>query len=197
MVLHPPASRTHRRGRGTGLGRSHWQPFFVASRRARGALDGGHHCYASGANAALFSTLVIRIEGNLTRADAYLSGQAADFDDPGRFYAAFQSKIRELAKLDEALHRYSCSVLFADPRTLWTLGRSALDYPAPGEDYLSLTCSCIYYWDSVSTTADSKAFLARHNIRDRKTFGLGHWPMTKAPAQFYAAVEQDVLRAND
>lgn len=142
-------------------------------------------------------TLVINIEGNLTLADAYFSGQAAVFDDPGRFYASFQSKIRERAKTDEALHRYSCSVQFADPRTLWTLGRSVLEYPAPGADYLSLTCPCIYYWDPVSSTADSKAFLARANLRHRETLGAGHWPMIGAPAQFYAAVEQDVLEAND
>ena len=142
-------------------------------------------------------TLVISIEGNLTLADAYLSGQAADFDDPNRFYASFQSKIREMAKLDEALLRFSCSVQFADSRTLWTLGRSVLEFSAPGADYLSLTCPCVYYWDPVSSTADSKAFLARENVRHRKTLGVGHWPMIAAPALFYAAVEQDVLKASD
>jgi pimeloyl-ACP methyl ester carboxylesterase len=64
-------------------------------------------------------------------------------------------------------------------------------------DYLSLTCPCIYYWDSMSATADSKAFLARHDFRDRRTTGRGHWPMVTAPAQFDEAVEQDVLRASD
>jgi pimeloyl-ACP methyl ester carboxylesterase len=139
--------------------------------------------------------LVISIEGNLTSADAYLSGQAAQFDDADRFYASFESKVREMAARDEAFRRYSGSVCFADPRTLWTLGRSVLDYPAPGADYLRLGCPTIYYWDSESTTPDSRAFLERHDVRSRKTSGASHWPMTQAPSQFYAAVEEDVSSA--
>jgi len=139
--------------------------------------------------------LIISVEGNLTLADAYLSGRAADFDDPVRFYESFRSRIREMAKLDDALHRYSCSVAFADPTTLWTLGRSVLDYPAPGADYLNVPCPSIYYWDPLTTTADSKSFLAEHDVRNRETTGVGHWPMVTSPAAFYGAVEQDVLKA--
>jgi pimeloyl-ACP methyl ester carboxylesterase len=141
--------------------------------------------------------LVISVEGNLTPADAYLSGQAAGFDDAHAFFSSFQSKILEMAKCDEALRRFSCSVEFADPKTLWTLGRSVLDCANPGVDFLSLSCPCIYYWDPESTTADTRSFLARHNVRQRRTIGAGHWPMINTPEQFYAAVEQDVLQAND
>jgi pimeloyl-ACP methyl ester carboxylesterase len=139
-------------------------------------------------------TLVISVEGNLTLADAYLSGQAADFDDPGEFYSSFQSRILELAKGDEALRRFARGVELADPKTLWTLGRSVLGCPNPGGDFLSLSCPCIYYWDSETTTADTQSFLARHNVRQRSTHGAGHWPMINASAEFYGAVEQDVLR---
>lgn len=137
--------------------------------------------------------LVISVEGNLTLADAYFSGQAANFDEPDSFYAWFQSRILETAKHDEALRRYSCSLQFADPRTLWTLGRSVLGYASPGHDYLSLACPAIYYWDPSSTTDDAKAFLGQHDLRQRKLEGLGHWPMIKSPSQFYAAVEQDIF----
>jgi pimeloyl-ACP methyl ester carboxylesterase len=139
-------------------------------------------------------SLVISIEGNLTLADAYFSGQAARFDQPEAFHAWFQSEILEWAKHDEVLRRFSCSLQFADPNTLWTLGRSALNCPNPGDDFLGLTCPSVYYWDPGSTTDESKAFLAQHSVRKRKLEGLGHWPMITSPAQFYAAVEQDVLR---
>jgi pimeloyl-ACP methyl ester carboxylesterase len=139
--------------------------------------------------------LIISVEGNLTLADAYLSGRAADFEDPVRFYESYRSRIREMAKLDDALHRYSCSVAFADPVTLWSLGRSVLDCPAPGADYLNVPCPSIYYWDPLTTTAAAKSFLAEHDVRNRKTPGVGHWPMVTSPATFYGAVEDDVLKA--
>jgi pimeloyl-ACP methyl ester carboxylesterase len=141
-------------------------------------------------------TLLISIEGNLTLADAYFSGQAARFDEPEAFHTWFQSKILEMAKRDEVLRRFSCSLQFADPKTLWTLGRSVLNHSNPGDDFLGLTCPSIYYWDPGSTTPESKAFLTKHTIRQRKLEGLGHWPMVKSPAQFYAAVKQDVLRTD-
>jgi pimeloyl-ACP methyl ester carboxylesterase len=137
--------------------------------------------------------LVISVEGNLTLADAYFSGQAANFEEPESFYGWFQSRILERARDDEIFRRYSCSLQFSDPRTLWTLGRSVLSYPSPGQDFLSLTCPSIYYWDPGSTTDDAKEFLASRHLRQRKLEGLGHWPMVKSPSQFYAAVEQDVL----
>jgi pimeloyl-ACP methyl ester carboxylesterase len=87
--------------------------------------------------------LVISIEGNLTLADAYLSGQAANFDDAGAFYLSFQSKILDMAKCDAALRRFASSVECADPKTLWTLGRSVLGNPNPGIDFLGLSCPCI------------------------------------------------------
>jgi hypothetical protein len=137
--------------------------------------------------------LVISVEGNLTLADAYFSGQAANFGEPQSFYRWFCSMILERAKGDEVIRRYSCSLQFADPRTLWTLGRSALGHANPGRDFLSLTCPSIYYWDPASTTDDAKEFLAGHDVRQRRFEGLGHWPMVKSPSRFYAAVEQDVL----
>lgn len=137
--------------------------------------------------------LVISVEGNLTRADAYFSGQAANFDEPEAFYAWLRSKIREKEADGEVFRRYSCSLELADPRTLWTLGRSVIGYPNPGQDFLGLTCPSIYYWDPASTTDAAKQFLDGNGVRQRKLEGLGHWPMITSPSQFYAAVEQDVL----
>ncbi len=137
--------------------------------------------------------LVISVEGNLTLADAFFSGQAAKFDEPEPFYAWFRGQIVERARQDEIFRRYACSLQFADPRTLWTLGRSVLGYPEPGRAFLSLSCPSVYYWDPASTTDAAKEFLAGHDLRQRKLEGLGHWPMVSSPSQFYAAVEQDAM----
>jgi pimeloyl-ACP methyl ester carboxylesterase len=136
--------------------------------------------------------LVISVEGNLTPADAYFSGQAANFTEPESFYTWFRSKILDRAKDDEVFRRYSCSLQFADPRSLWSLGRCVVGHASPGRDFLSLACPSIYYWDPASTTDDAKAFLAQHDVRQRKLEGLGHWPMVTSPSEFYGAVDQDV-----
>jgi pimeloyl-ACP methyl ester carboxylesterase len=137
--------------------------------------------------------LVISVEGNLTPSDAYFSGQAANFDEPEPYYTWLRSKILAKEADDDIFRRYSCSLQLADPRTLWTLGRSVAGDPNPGQDFLSLTCPSIYYWDPASTSDAAKQFLDENDIRQRKLEGLGHWPMISSPSRFYAAVEQDVL----
>jgi pimeloyl-ACP methyl ester carboxylesterase len=137
--------------------------------------------------------LVISVEGNLTPADAYYTGQAAGFDDPNRFQAYFYETILGLAEKDEVMRRYSENVRRADPNTIWTLGRSVLGYRTPGLDYLRLDCPSCYYWDPSSVTADSRRFLAAHDMRCRTFPGCGHWPMVTSPPTFYAALEQDIL----
>jgi pimeloyl-ACP methyl ester carboxylesterase len=137
--------------------------------------------------------LVVSVEGNLTLADAYFTGQAAAFDDPEAFFAAFQSRILEMAERDEVMRRFSCSVQCADPRTLWTLGRSVLGCSQPGKEFAALACPAVYYCDPASVSAETGAFLAEHRVRQREFRGLGHWPMLASPTRFYAALEQDAL----
>ena len=138
------------------------------------------------------TALVVSIEGNLTRADAYFTGLAAQFDTPHAFYAAFRSRILRRAKRDEILRRFACSLEFADAMTLWTLGRSVIDRADPGGDFLRLQCPKIHYWDAASSMKSAKAYLERHRLPQRRLDGLGHWPMVKSPHTFYAAVEQDI-----
>lgn len=136
--------------------------------------------------------LVISIEGNLTRADAYYTGLAAQFDAPDEFYASFRSRIMTTARRSEVVRRFACSLQFADPMTLWTLGRSVSDDPDPGAAFLRLKCPWIHYWDAASSSKGSRAYIKRHRLPNRRLDGLGHWPMVKSPATFYSAVEKDV-----
>lgn len=137
--------------------------------------------------------LVVSIEGNLTKADAFFTGQAADYKSPQEFYRAFSENVLELLKTGEVPMSYYSSLQFADPMTLWTLGRSVLKYEEPGEDFLNLGCPTIYYWDTESTSSDTKAFLLKSKLHQRKLNGLGHWPMIKSPDIFYSALKDDVL----
>jgi pimeloyl-ACP methyl ester carboxylesterase len=137
--------------------------------------------------------LVISVEGNLTLADAYFSGEAARFADPRTFHAHFQRKILELAACDETLRRFSDRIRHADSRTLWVLGRSVLARQTPGSDFLGLGCPTVYYWDAASVGEEAKRFLLEHVVRHRSFDGQGHWPMIKVPESFYAAIEEDIL----
>jgi len=137
--------------------------------------------------------LVISIEGNLTKADAFLTGQAADYETSEEFYSALSAKIFARVIEGEIPARYYASLQFADPLTLWTLGRSVLEYNEPGKDFMSLSCPAIHYWDVSSTPPETRAFLAAGNLRQRRLDGLGHWPMVKLPERFYAALREDVL----
>lgn len=136
--------------------------------------------------------LVIGVEANLTRADAYFTGLAARFDDPDAFHASFLSRISRLARRDEILHRFASSLQFADPRTLWRLGRSVWAQPEPGADFRRLRCPKIHYWDPGGSSKATQAYVARHQLPHRRLDGLGHWPMIKAPDTFCEAIADDI-----
>lgn len=136
--------------------------------------------------------LVVSVEGNLTKADAYFSGQAGNYDSPDEFYQVFSEKVLSLVNTNEVPMSYYASLQFADPQTLWVMGRSALEFSHPGGDFQKLTCSTIYYWSQESTTPDSQKFLANHEIAQRKLDGLGHWPMKKSPDSFYSQLWKDI-----
>jgi pimeloyl-ACP methyl ester carboxylesterase len=137
--------------------------------------------------------MVVSVEGNLTPADAYFSAQAAAYDDPQTFSAHLRQQIDRLAVEDDRVRRYVCSLAFADPFTLWTLGRSVAACAAPGLEYADLSCASMYYWDPEGAAASAQPFLASRGLRHRPLGGLGHWPMVSDPDAFYAALRQDVL----
>jgi pimeloyl-ACP methyl ester carboxylesterase len=136
--------------------------------------------------------LVVSVEGNLTLADAYYSGQAARYETCEAFYAAFVQSIAELASKGEVPDGYLPCLKLADPYALWTLGRSIVSYTQPGREYASLSCSTIHYWDFASTSPDSREFLLHNNLVQRRFDGLGHWPMLTSPTSFYLALQADI-----
>jgi hypothetical protein len=137
-------------------------------------------------------SLVIGVEANLTPEDAYFSGGAAQFDEPAAFHASLRSKLVSLARRDECVRRFSCNLELADPLTLWTLGRSVAAQRDPGVAFRRLRCRKIHYWDAQSSLREAREYLERYRLPDRRLDGLGHWPMTRSPAAFYAAVAEDI-----
>lgn len=138
--------------------------------------------------------LVVSLEGNLTRPDAYFSGRAARYVRAASFHAALRERLWRAAGKDVDLLGFAASFDAADPYTLWTLGRSLAALADPGAGFRRLQCPKIYYWDGQRARPQTRLYLARHAIPQRRLDGLGHWPMVKAPARFYAALVEDIRR---
>jgi pimeloyl-ACP methyl ester carboxylesterase len=136
--------------------------------------------------------LVIGVEANLTPADAYFTGLAAEFKEPLAFYAMLRSRVLQMARNDEGARRFACSLEFADPMTLWALGRSVAVQRDPGRAFRRLSCPKLHYWDRSGTSKDARNYLAKHRLPNRSLSGMGHWPMTTAPVEFHATVAKDL-----
>ena len=138
-------------------------------------------------------SLLISIEGNLTTVDAYFSGQAVNYDSPDDFYHNFSNSIFNLAMNGDVPMSYYASLQFADPNTLWTIGRSTQHYNEPGVDFQKLECPTVYYWSDETLSSESKAFLKANDLNNVKMEGLGHWPMNKSPDRFYSRLLHDIM----
>lgn len=137
-------------------------------------------------------SLIVSVEGNLTAADAYFSGQAVHYSSPFEFYQHFSNSVFNLAKKGDVPMSYYASLQFADPNTLWTLGKSTQDYSEPGNDFQKLECPTVYYWSDETLSSDSKSFLKANDLNNRELDGLGHWPMNKSPKRFYSQLLDDI-----
>lgn len=137
-------------------------------------------------------SLVVSVEGNLTSADAYFSGQAINYSSPYDFYHDFTQSIFDLVNRGDVPMSYYASLHFADPKTLWTLGKSTQEYREPGTDFKRLACPTVYYWDDETLSRESKEFLVANDLNNRKMKGLGHWPMNASPQRFYTQLVEDI-----
>lgn len=139
--------------------------------------------------------LVIGVEGNLTSADACLTGLARRCRTPEAFAAALRMRVRMLARQDTSSRGFSRALARADTRSLWTLGRSITSIRDPGLEFRRLRCPWIHYWDVGSMSDEARTYIARHRLPNRRLDGLGHWPMRSAPARFYRAILEDLAAA--
>ena len=131
---------------------------------------------------------VFSIEGNLTEADAYLSGEAMAFQSGETFQDHLLHRVRTLAEgagsaSSRALWRYYASMSLATPDALLGLGRSASAASAGdglGAEYRALAVPNLYYWSPANTPVATREYIHRHALCNR-SFGGGHWPMIEDP----------------
>lgn len=136
--------------------------------------------------------MVIGVEANLTSADAYFSGLAAQFEDPTAFHACLRSRVAQLVRKDAGAELFACSLASADARTLWTLGRSVVAVSDPGGAFRRLRCLKLHYWDATGASRDAHNYIDRYRLANRMLMGTGHWPMITAAPEFYGAIATEL-----
>ena len=144
---------------------------------------------------------LISIEGNLTPADAYLTGRAAAHSDPGAYIQELLERIgAEAAAGEPGAAGLLASLHFADPATTWELARTAAARSTAdraGADFAAASCRKHYHDGERSLSAEARKLLAQHEIQSRAFPGVGHWLMVAAPDPFHRAILEDLsnLRA--
>lgn len=119
---------------------------------------------------------IVSLEGNLTAADAYFSGLAADYSSAAEFRAAFLTKLDLLCETRPALKRYREAVARADPAALWELGCDARAFSAKTDPGLLLRSigHVHYLYNPDNMNPDSLAWLDAHPIPRSVAPGTSH-----------------------
>jgi pimeloyl-ACP methyl ester carboxylesterase len=126
---------------------------------------------------------VFSIEGNLTKEDAYFSGQAVNFDTASEFKRMFTETIWQKGSNDEIFRAYYSGLKQADETAMWYFGKDVKRYSEdnrPGKEALGLECPFTYFWCPDNTPVESQDFIATHQIENIKVEGTSHWPMIDA-----------------
>jgi hypothetical protein len=138
--------------------------------------------------------MVIGVETNLTPADAYFTGIAAQFEEPATFHACRRSRVERMARNDVGARLFACSLELADALTLWTLGRSVAVESDPGKAFRRLRRPKLHYWDEGGASRDTRDYIDKHCLPNRMLSGMGHWPMSTRASEFYGLVAAELSR---
>ena len=135
-------------------------------------------------------TTILALEGNLTPADAYYSGTAANYPEPEAFQMAFLKRLDRLAESSPTLARYRDKVIKADPQALWELGRDAWRFSennSPGK-VLMRASRAVYFYDVPNCPEETLEWLAASGMERRLLPGASHWPSVDVPDQLAKAI---------
>lgn len=128
-------------------------------------------------------TTVFSLEGNLTEADAYYSGSAAEYGDPNEFKTAFLTRLANMADGDPIITRYRSIVENADPQALWQLGCDARAFSkkhVPGE-LLMKVANTRYFYNPANCPVETLDWLKQHPIPRTRLEGASHCPTIDQP----------------
>ena len=134
---------------------------------------------------------LVSVEGNLTEADTFISGKAAEAADIEAWRRSLLEELRGRAERDEAFRRYRTDLARASSVALreWAVATVAeTGKEAGGDDFRALTCPTLYIYGGLSIAPPSLDHLVRYDVPRLAFPDAGHSPMVEEPARFYAAV---------
>jgi pimeloyl-ACP methyl ester carboxylesterase len=128
-------------------------------------------------------TTIISLEGNITAADAYFSGTAADYNSPDVFRAAFLARLDEMAATAPIIVRYREAASQADPQALWQLGTDARRFSTnhvPGE--ILADAAEVTYLYNPANCPEATVLWLDENPMDRVVLdNASHWASVDQP----------------
>ncbi len=134
---------------------------------------------------------IVSLEGNLTAADAYFSGTAANFDNAHEFRRGFLARLAEMAKGgDPILGRYRRIFETSDPTAAWQLGCDAYAFSGanvPGERLLA-SAHVHYLHNPDNCPKETRDWLADSPMKRTVLAGASHWPTIDRPDDVAAAI---------
>ncbi|MBI2346039.1 MAG: alpha/beta hydrolase [Deltaproteobacteria bacterium] len=138
---------------------------------------------------------LVNVEGNLTKADCFYSGKAAEATNAAQFKADFTEEIYKMGLKDEAIRRYFVSLKMANPESLKTWGRTGVEATGEekgGNDFLQVPCPKLYIYGKKSIPERSRKFLEKNDVEAVEFENSGHWPMLDETEKFYRVVGEFV-----
>ncbi len=129
-------------------------------------------------------TAVISLEGNLTPADAYFSGSAADYAVATEFHSEFLSRLDAMADGNDVVARYREQVATADPQSIWELGCDVATWSRahdPGAVLTQCAPHVRYLFNPDNIPAESVDWLRRNKIAATQLDGASHWATVDQP----------------
>jgi len=138
---------------------------------------------------------LISIEGNITEADNFISGKAAEAETVDAWRRCLLDDLRGRAETDEAFRRYCRDLARASSAALreWAVATVAeTGKTLGGERFRALTCPKLYVYGGRSIAPESLDYLVRHDVPRLAFPEAGHSPMIDEPARFYSAVAEFV-----
>jgi len=136
---------------------------------------------------------LISVEGNITAADNFISGKAAEAEDIDSWRRDVLEDLRGPAERDEALRRYRRDLARASSVALkeWAVATVAeTGQTRGGDSFRALTCPKLYVYGGRSIAQASLDYLVRHDVPRLAFAESGHSPMIDEPARFYSAVAE-------
>lgn len=121
--------------------------------------------------------MIVSLEGNLTRDDAYFSATAASYKSARAFRQEFLARLSRLADTHPMYGRYRKSVSLADENALWELGCDTYRFGLkhiPGE-VLIRSAKVSYLFSKGNLSTSSLLWLAEQDIPRIELPGATHW----------------------